>query len=83
MTRVPPDAMAKPLGSLGRLGALAVQLTTTQGALTPVVRDPVVLVFVGNHGAASAVSAYPEVGRSGRGRDNGAQQRPNQLTLPP
>ena len=53
------DAKAKPLGSLGRLEALAVQLAAIQGTLTPVVRNPFVLVFAGDHGAAPAVSAYP------------------------
>lgn len=53
------DAKAKPLGSLGRLEALAVQLATIQDTLAPVVRDPVVLIFAGDHGAAAAVSAFP------------------------
>ena len=54
------DAKAKPLGSLGRIEALAVQLGLIQGSLQPQVADPVVLVFAGDHGAvASGVSAYP------------------------
>ena len=53
------DAKAKPVGSLGRLEALAVQLATIQDTLAPVVRDPVVLIFAGDHGAAAAVSAFP------------------------
>ena len=53
------DAKAKPRGSLGRLEDLAVQLGVLQGTVRPVVRDPVVLVFAGDHGAAPAVSAYP------------------------
>jgi len=54
------DGKAKPLGSLGRIEALAVQLGTLQGTLRPRVEDPVVLVFAGDHGAvASGVSAYP------------------------
>lgn len=53
------DAKAKPAGSLGRLEALAVQLATIQDTLAPVVRDPVVLIFAGDHGAAAAVSAFP------------------------
>ena len=54
------DAKAKPLGSLGRIEALAVQLGVIQGSLQPQVADPVVLVFAGDHGAvASGVSAYP------------------------
>ncbi len=53
------DGKAKPLGSLGRIEALAVQLGMIQGTLVPSVLDPVVLVFAGDHGAAPAVSAYP------------------------
>ena len=53
------DGKAKPLGSLGRIEALAVQLGVIQGTLVPSVLDPVVLVFAGDHGAAPAVSAYP------------------------
>lgn len=69
------DGKAKPVGSLGRLEDLAVQLGTIQGSLHPVVSDPVVLVFAGDHGAvASGVSAYPSavtaamVGLYGAGR---------------
>lgn len=53
------NGKAKPLGSLGRIEALAVQLGMIQGTLVPSVLDPVVLVFAGDHGAAPAVSAYP------------------------
>lgn len=54
------DRKAKPLGSLGRIEALAIQLGTLQDTLRPRVEDPVVLVFAGDHGAvASGVSAYP------------------------
>ena len=54
------DGKAKPLGSLGRIEDLAVQLGTIQDTLRPSVADPVVLVFAGDHGAvASGVSAYP------------------------
>jgi nicotinate-nucleotide--dimethylbenzimidazole phosphoribosyltransferase len=54
------DAKAKPVGSLGRLEDLAVKMGLLQRTLRPVVADPVVLVFAGDHGAvASGISAYP------------------------
>jgi len=54
------NGKAKPLGSLGRIEELAVQLGLIQGALRPRVAEPTVLVFAGDHGAvASGVSAYP------------------------
>ena len=54
------DGKAKPLGSLGRIEALAVQLGLIQQSLRPAFTDPVVLVFAGDHGAvASGISAYP------------------------
>ena len=54
------DEKAKPLGSLGRIEELAVQLGLIQDTLRPRVTDPVVLVFAGDHGAvASGISAYP------------------------
>ncbi len=52
------DGKAKPLGSLGRIEQLAVQLGVIQGTTRPVV-EPAVLVFAGDHGAAPEVSAYP------------------------
>ena len=51
------DRKAKPVGSLGRLEALAVQLGTIQATESPRVVDPVVLVFAGDHGTPT--SAYP------------------------
>jgi len=54
------DAKTKPLGALGALEALAVDLAVWQRTLQPSV-DPVrVLVFGADHGvAAEGVSAYP------------------------
>ncbi len=55
------DGKTKPLGSLGDLEALAVQLAQIQGRTTPAIPEVHVLVFAGDHGAArDGVSAYPQ-----------------------
>jgi nicotinate-nucleotide--dimethylbenzimidazole phosphoribosyltransferase len=58
-TRV--DALAKPVGSLGRLEALAVKLAGAQHRVDPRCERPRIVVFAGDHGVARAhaVSAYP------------------------
>jgi nicotinate-nucleotide--dimethylbenzimidazole phosphoribosyltransferase len=55
------DRKTKPLGALGQLEKLAIQVGMVQQSLAPVLRQPQMLVFAGDHGAAKAgVSAYPQ-----------------------
>ncbi len=55
------DAKTKPLGALGRLEALALQMALVFGTDTPRLREPQLVVFAADHGiAAQGVSAYPQ-----------------------
>lgn len=55
------DGKTKPLGALGRLERLALQVGTIHGSLHPQLQSPVMLVFAGDHGAAAAgVSPFPQ-----------------------
>ena len=60
-TRRHVDQLTKPLGSLGRLEELAVELAGMTGETFPVVTPPGVIVFAADHGVArEGVSAYPQ-----------------------
>ncbi|MBV2182918.1 MAG: nicotinate-nucleotide--dimethylbenzimidazole phosphoribosyltransferase [Rhizobium sp.] len=60
--RAREELLTKPPGSLGRLEEIVAWLAHWQGRYPPVLEDPQVCVFAGNHGVAEAgVSAYPPV----------------------
>ncbi len=52
--------LTKPLGALGKLETIAIELAAMQGAM-PSINTPYICVFAADHGiAASGVSAFPQ-----------------------
>lgn len=54
------DSKTKPLGALGKLEELAIQIACIQNSLTPQINEKKLLVFAADHGVTEeGISAYP------------------------
>jgi nicotinate-nucleotide--dimethylbenzimidazole phosphoribosyltransferase len=55
------DSLTKPVGSLGRLEELSIQLAGIQGKSHPVIRDKAIITMAGDHGVvAEKIGSWPQ-----------------------
>ncbi|MFK5098507.1 nicotinate-nucleotide--dimethylbenzimidazole phosphoribosyltransferase, partial [Klebsiella pneumoniae] len=56
------DTKTKPIGALGELEKIALQIGTIQQSYTPAIQKPIIVVFAADHGIAltGLVNPYPQ-----------------------